>query len=116
MDIENAVGKRLDERRAQQAHEAREADERHAALLQRRDDGKIERLARRVALVVDVQRLDAGRAGALEAGRVRPVGDDHGNLRVQAAAGDAVDDRLQIAAAARYENANPSILHGYLYP
>ena len=46
------------------------------------------------------QRLNAGALCALESLRVRAIGNDEAYLRVEAAVGNGIDDRLKVAAAA----------------
>ena len=58
-------------------------------------------------LMIEDEGLDARRARPLQAGRARLVRDDDGDLRIEAATGDRVDERLEIAAAPRDEDADP---------
>jgi hypothetical protein len=95
--------------RAHEPHEARKAYHADVARTQRLDELAIEVVARLEGAVADVQRLDARLPRAVEAVRLRTVRDDDGNRGVERAVADGVDDRLQVAAATRDEDAEPSI-------
>ena len=105
MDVQDRVGELGHERGAEQTHEPGQADEVDPALLQLVGHLPIEGGAGRAVLVIHHDRLDPGRPRAIEAGGVGTVGDHHRNRRPDPAVGDGIDDRLQVAAAARDEDA-----------
>ena len=107
MDIQDALRKRLEDRLADEPHVAGKADERHLAREQKIRHRPIVGIAIGVIARVDVNGLDAGIARALQSGRVSAIGDHDRNRRVDAAGGDGVDDRLEIAAAAGDQNGEP---------
>jgi hypothetical protein len=94
------------------AHEAREDDVVHVVADEHLDDGRVEVLAVSVAAMVDDDRRDLLRLGALEAAGGRDVRDDDADLRVELARGDGVEDRLEVRAAAREEHAELERLLG----
>jgi hypothetical protein len=53
--------------------------------------------------------LDACGPGARESGRVRAIGDDDGDLRVQPSVRDGVDQRLQVAPPPGDEHRDPPV-------
>ena len=57
----------------------------------------------------ETNRLDAGRARTIQSSGILAVRNDDRNRRVQSAAGNRVDQRLEIAAAAGDENAETSV-------
>ena len=59
--------------------------------------------------MTQTQRLDAGAPGALEARAASHVRDDDGDRGVEPAVADRVDERLQVAAAARDEHAQAAV-------
>ena len=60
----------------------------------------------RIDLLAERQRLDAGRLGALEAVGARARAHHQANARVQAAIGNAVNERLEVSAASADEDAD----------
>ena len=81
----------------------------HESLVEDRiDDGAIEIVARRKRSVIDVECFDACVTCAIEAGRIRAIRDDNGDLGVEASLANGVDDRLQVAAATRNQDAKAS--------
>src|SRR5258705_7379495 len=99
MDVEDAVGKGVEEGRAEEAHESREADERHAPRLELGHEDGFKGVARRIVAVVDRQGLDPGGASTLEAARVRAVRDHDGDLGTEPPVPNGVDERLEVPPA-----------------
>ena len=109
MDVEDAVGKRLEQRRADQPHESGEADQVDAAGAQRvgerrdrRRRGRDSRADRdtRVSMPAARARARPGGVGRFEI--------DDAIVASSAPRRDRVDDRLQIAAAAGDQDAEPA--------
>ncbi len=96
MNVEDAIGKRVDEDRAQQAHEAGQADDGDAALAQFADQRTIVILAARVGLVTEDQRLDPGLDRVIEPRRIGAIGDHDRDRRIEPLVVNRVDDRLEI--------------------
>ena len=59
--------------------------------------------------MVDAERLDAGLPRALEPRRVLAIRDDDRDRRVEAPVADRVDERLEVAAASRDEDAKAPV-------
>ena len=101
MDVENAVGERIDEGGRQQAHESGEAHQVDLMLVQGGGEALVECRAGRPSAGGNDPRVDAGRPRAIQAGGVRDVRDHDGDARAQPLIGDGVDDRLQVRPAPR---------------
>src|SRR5947209_11731969 len=105
MDVDDAAREAANELRSEHLHETRQNEQVDLVLL--------EPVGHRVvalAAVAEVARaedacLDVGDASALEAARVRPVGRHAHDLDAVAAV-DLVEDRLQVRALARDEDAD----------
>ena len=83
-----------------------------SGLAQLRRDRPVERRASRKRLVIDHAGGEAGRrARASRPGGVGAIGDDERDRGVERPVRDRVDDRLQVAAPAGNQNAQPAI-HG----
>ena len=106
VDVQDAVGKRVHERRAEQPHETGQADQLHVARAQVVDQDGFVGLAGGPALVVAHDRLDAGQSRALEAERVGAIRDDDGEARVEPSVADGVDDGLEVGPPARDEHSD----------
>jgi len=105
--VEDAIGKCLEQRGADEPHEARETHEGHAARRELAGEGAIEGVAAGKRAVIDDHRLDAGAARPLEPAGIGAIRNDDGDRRAQTAFGNRVDERLQVAATARDEHADP---------
>ena len=112
VDVQDGVGERLEQRRADEPHETRKANEDGTARPQFLDEPPIVVVARGELAMVDDEGFDSGLGGAREAGRRRLVRDHDRNPRAKLTVGDGVDQRLQVAAAARDENTEPPRRHG----
>lgn len=108
MDVQNAIGKRVQERSTQQAHEPGQADERDVTCGELVDQGLLEALARGERTMIQGQRRNARRPRAFQSRRIRPVGNDHLNLRLEPPVVDGVNERLQVRSAPGYENGDPA--------
>ena len=100
VDVENAIRERVDEHRAQQPHESGKADERDAAVVQFGDERAIVIFTRRVRLVAEHERLDAGGDRVIETGRIGAIRNHDGDRCIEPPALNRVDDRLEVRAAA----------------
>ena len=100
-------GKRRDEAGTDPAHESCQADDVDRVRAQLVDERAVVVVARGPAAMIEDGRLDAGLAGAIEAAGAGDVRDDDGNRGVEPSVGDGVDERLQVAAAARDQDAEP---------
>ena len=99
-------GNALEQRRRDQPVEAGEDDQLDARGAQRVDQRRVERLAGGERAVVDHARRDAGPRGALEAARRRRGSRcTTRDATVEAAVGDAIEDRLQVGAPSGDEHA-----------
>src|SRR6202011_3699221 len=108
-DVEDASWKRVDQQRADHAHETGETDEADVARLQRLGDRSIEGVTRRVDSSIQRQGLEAGFPGAIQSRSIHPVGNHDRDRGVQHAVRYRVDDRLEIASATRDENAEAAV-------
>src|SRR5688572_4641038 len=109
VDVEHRVGKGVNERRADFPHETCETYERDVPLTQLAHQRAIVVGSRRPPAMTHGQRLDPYETRALEPAGVLLVGNDDCNGGVEPALGDGIKDRLQIAAAAGDEHAEPSV-------
>ncbi len=101
MDIQDAVGKRVEQRPSDQVHEAGETDEGDATRQQQIGQRPIVGLTIGIAARAHVDRVDAGIASALQARSVRAARHDDRDRGVEAPRRNRVDDRLQVAPPAR---------------
>ena len=101
-----ALGNASQNSRLDQPHEPGETDQRDVPLAQLADQRPVVRLARGEGGVSQHQRLDARRPRALQSPRLRPIRNHHDDGAAKVAVALRVDQRLQIAAAARDEHAD----------
>jgi hypothetical protein len=59
--------------------------------------------------MIETDRLDAGAPGQVQASRIRTIGDHDRDSRIEAPITGRVDQRLEIAASTRNENAQPTV-------
>ena len=105
-----AFGKRLEQRRADEPHEAGEADQADVARLQLARQRPIVVVARRPIRDGSMtDRLDAGLPRALEPGGIRAVRDHDRDRGVEAPVANGVDERLEVAAAPRDQDAKAPV-------
>ena len=104
MNVEDPAFEMVDEDRRQDTHEAGKYDEVRLVSIQRLDEGRIELLAVGEVDVPDALLGDTGFARTLEAIGVGLVAEDDGNVQIEVARRRAVDERLQIGAAAGDED------------
>jgi len=109
VDVEDSVRERVDERRAQQAHESGQTYQADVALLQLLYQRAVVVFARRERFVVEDQGLDVGRARMIEAGRIGLVRNHDGDRGIEAFLFDRLDDRLEIRSPPGDQDAEFSI-------
>lgn len=109
MNVENAVGERVDERCADQTHETGETHEANISGAQLVREGLIVGFARWRRSVRKADGLETCMPRALEAARILSIRDDDRYRSVERADRDCIDQRLQIAAATRDEDAKPAV-------
>jgi hypothetical protein len=103
VDVNHAIGERVDECLGDDAHEARQNDKLDIGFLQGSDDGGIEVLATGKVTMVDASAGNPGLCSAFQCGGTRVITDDNGNLGIEAVILAPVNDRLQIGPATRGE-------------
>ena len=105
VNVDQPVAPALHECRREHAHEACEADQLHAALLQRSAQRPLEIRPRAVVPVIDHAMRQTGLCGAREPEGAGPVGEYERDLARGIGAGAIVDEGLQIGPAARDQDA-----------
>jgi len=105
--VKDPVGERIDQRLADEPHETGKADQIHRARLEQIGQRAIVRRSIPILARAEVRGLDTCRTGAQQTSGIRPVRNDNGHAGLQRAAADGVDDRLEVASAARDEHAQP---------
>jgi hypothetical protein len=111
VDVHDCVGERRDEPGAYTSHEPRQADHVHVVRAELVHQRAIVVVARRPPAMVEDGGLDAGQAGAIEPAGPGHVRDHDGDRRLEAAVRHGVDERLEIAAAAGDQDAEPPGRH-----
>jgi hypothetical protein len=106
MDVELAVAPGIDEAVRQDAHETGAADELDARAAERGVEFRVEGLARGIVAMADDPGRDAGLARDGEAARIGLVRDDGDDLRGKSGLARRRDERAQVRAAARDQNAD----------
>jgi hypothetical protein len=109
MDVEDRIRKRVEERRADDAHITGQAHQTDIACAQLARQRLVVVDPGRPAAMADADRLDPRRARALERAGAFDIRDHDGNRRVEASVCDRVDERLQVAAAPGDEHAETAI-------
>ena len=109
MDVEDAIRKRVEQRPSHQSHEASQTDQTDLMLAKHLDDGGIVGMTVRVIARIEMDGCDAGVTRSRQSRRVGAVGNNDGDRGVEATILDGIDDRLQIRAAAGYENRESAI-------
>ena len=104
MNVQNPVGKRLDEDRAEQPHEPREADQLDTVRSKLGHERAVVVLPAGIRAVVDDAGLQACRSRAIQPSGTCPVGDHDGDGRVEPSVCNRVDNGLKVRAAAREQN------------
>ena len=112
MDVEDAIRKRVEQWPSHQPHEASQTDQTDLMLAKHFDDGGIVGMTVGMIARIEMDGFDAGMTRPRESRRVGAVGNDDGDRGIEATILDGIDDRLQIRAAAGYENAE-SAIHGW---
>src|SRR5439155_8047141 len=108
VDVQDAVGKRLEQRMPHEPHEAGKTDQVHVSRAQNVHDRAIVKVAARVVPRIQAERLDAGLARPDQPLRVGSIRDDDGDRGLEATVRYGVDDRLEIRSAARNQNRDSS--------
>ena len=109
MNVENTIAKRLNERRAQQAHEACQTNQIHTLLLQDVNHLTIKRFPAQT-LRVGKEDVESAFARSLQAGRLFHVADNDSNFGAKLAVVDLLRDGFKIRTSARKEDTDP--FHG----
>lgn len=109
MDIENGIRKRLEHGSADEPHEPSQADQADMTRAQGAHECAVELIAYRERAMTDVERLDPGLAGTIEARRFGTIRDDNRNLGLEATFSNRIDYSLKVTAAPRDENADPPV-------
>ena len=91
MDIQNGLRKRLEERCADQSHVPSQTHETNVTSAQLSYDRPLVVIARRRRSMIDIECLDAGAPGYLEAGGVRTIGNHDGDDGIQLPVADGVN-------------------------
>ena len=107
MHVQDAIGKPIEERGRQQAHEAGEADQFDARLVKRVRQRRVIGRAGGPLPMRHLARRNPRSLRALEPSRTGDVGDHDRDRRAQAPLRDRVDDRLEVGTSPGDEHANP---------
>src|SRR6185295_10050753 len=113
MDVQDAVGKRLEQPWSDEAHEAGEAHQIDPTRAKHLRDRRVVRVAIVVVARVQVQRLDASTARTPQPCGIGAVRNHNRDGCREPAACNGVDDCLKVAAAAGDQDAEPGG-HTYL--
>ncbi len=100
MDVQNPMGKSLEQHRANQAHVARETHEANVEGPQRIDDSPVVPVAVRVPAWRQVDRFDPSRPSVRQSFGIPFVRNDDRDRGVEASRGDGVENRPQVAPTA----------------
>ena len=106
MQVDDAVGIRVEKHRRHLAHVARHDDVLDAARLEQLHHLAVHRLGVGVVRRLEDDGVDARFLGLGDALRVAVGGDDVFDARIELAVADGVDDRHHVRAGARDENCN----------
>ena len=104
MNIQNAIGKRLEQTRPDKPHEAGKAHEADILAAQRLHDRLVVVIAARVVPRVQEDRRNPGLLGAKQPTRIGPVRHHDRNRRVERACTNRIDDGLQVGPATRNQD------------
>ena len=99
MDVEDAIGEVVEQRAADQAHEAGETDDRNASPRQQIRQRPIVAVAIPIVSRAQMNGVDPGVTRPLQTLGVAAVRDHRGDCGLEPTRGDRLDDRLQIAPA-----------------
>jgi hypothetical protein len=94
MNVQNRVGKRVEERRAHQPHESRKADEPDAPAQELLRNGAVELVTRRETSMVDDQRLDTCAGRTAQSSGARPIRDHDRDAGIELTIRHGVYERL----------------------
>src|SRR5690348_4537767 len=111
MDVDHAVMPGVDESAPEDAHEAGEADELDACLLERAVERRVEGVTIGEVAVSNDPRRDLGARRALEALSIGAIGNHQDDLGRIVAHRARVDQRLKVGAAAGDQHAGPQPGH-----
>jgi len=109
MDVEDTVRERVDELRSDETHEPGEAHEPDIARPQLRRKRMVVIISRREGTMREHERFDSCRTRALETHSIIAVRYDDHDRSSESPLCNCVDQRLQIAAAAGDQHAEPAI-------
>src|SRR5215204_1542641 len=116
MDVEQSVAAAVDEPRAENAHEAREADDLDAGPGQRPIKLGLETFPVAKLTVINDARRDSGSPCAGEAESVGAIAEDQGQLNRRGRVRVPVDQRLQVGAASRDQDRDAALGHAVSSP
>ena len=111
VNIENALGKRIEQGRPDEAHEARQADQADIAGSEHVHEGAIPGVPVAVIARAEMDGFDACIARPAQPWRLSPVGDDNRDRRVKPPNLHSVDDRLEVRSQAGDQDPQAAI-HG----
>jgi hypothetical protein len=109
VDIQDGIREHLEQRTADEAHVTRKTDEPDVARLERGGDRSIVVVARPERTMVDVAGFDASLPRPIETRSVVSIRNNDRDGCIQTAVADGVDERLEIAAAPRDEDAKAPV-------
>src|SRR5438270_1005039 len=104
MNIQDSMRIRGDERRTQEPHVSREANEIRFSLGERAKNLLFVRATRWIREVVNCMRGQSELARPREAGSVGPIGDDADDVRIEFVIFDSLMDRGEVRSAAGKKN------------
>jgi hypothetical protein len=108
VNVENAIGKGVQQGIADKPHEPSQTDEVHVTGAKKLGNGAIIGVAAREFTRVQMQRFNPRLARPEQTRRIGPIRYDDNDRRIEPALRDGVDDRLQIAATAGDEDGQPA--------
>jgi hypothetical protein len=109
MNVEDAIGKGVEQRAPDEPHETGQAHQVHLPLLERRGERPVVGLAPGEAARKQAGCLEAGLVRPGQAGRRGPVGDDQRDRGIETPGRDGVDDRLQVRSTSRNEHTEAAL-------
>jgi hypothetical protein len=107
MNVEDAIGKCLEQLRSNPPHIPGKANQTDSARAKDLDDSTIVRIAIGVVGWHKAYRLDAGVASPFKPWSIRTIRNNDRNHGIELSGGNRVEDRLQVAAASRDKNCDP---------
>jgi len=109
MDVEDAIGKRFEQRFPDDPHEPGEADQFNPAVEKNIGDRTIARLSVGKISSMDDARFDSSLTCARQPSRFGPIRDHDSNPCIETALSNGIDNGLEIRSPPRDENADSTI-------